>query len=182
MRHELLITHQVYVHEAETTARMKQILAGELEEADHFVVFMKGCSWADKANPGDDVQVEFGWGGGLEKIIAATSAKVLWVEKRPAGQLGKGLLRLNLGPSDPYTVQTRQFGGADFVSILHLQRKGGWKNRRRGAIPMPATEPYGAAAMPTEPLRLADGPLKALLGPRTPAEQEERRDPNEHPD
>ncbi|MBI2036929.1 MAG: hypothetical protein HYT14_01040, partial [Candidatus Liptonbacteria bacterium] len=89
MRHELLITHQTGVHDAETMARMKQILAGELEEADHFVVFMKGCSWADKANPGDDVQIEFGWGGGSTKPIAAAPAKVLWVEKRPAGQLGK---------------------------------------------------------------------------------------------
>lgn len=180
MRHELLIAHQVYVHEAETTARMKQILAGELKEADHFVVFMKGCSWADKMNPGDDVQIEFGWGGGLAKIIAAASAKVLWVEKRPAGQLGKGLLRLNLGPSDPYTVKTKQFGGADFVSILHLQRKDGWKYRRQGATPAPAAAYEAAAMPPTEPLRLANGPLKALLGPRTPAE--EPRNPNEHPD
>ncbi|MDP3947206.1 MAG: hypothetical protein Q8Q41_00750, partial [bacterium] len=63
MRHKLFIPHQKQIHEIEVMVRMRQILAGELKEADHFVVFMKGCSWADKTNPGDDIQIEFGWDG-----------------------------------------------------------------------------------------------------------------------
>lgn len=181
------IANLIYIHKPAICERIKKILEGKLPEAEHFVVLGKGSGWADKVNPGEEVQIAFGYSG--DPDLASAYTRVLATEKIPLGAVTEEHARLNLGTADRKTIIEKQFcycDGArvDFVSVLHLARKGGWKHRRQSGAEAPAPRETAVVGA-TKPLRLADGPLQALLGPRAhPAEtvQEESRNPNEHPD
>lgn len=164
--HRIFITNLLYMHKEEDRERIRKILEGEISLSRHFVALEKGSAWADTLNPGDEVQVEFGYGDRVPAM--STTTKVLATEKRRVEDLTEEHARLNLGPTNLTTIVEKQFGHSggfrvDFASVLHLERKGGWKHRRQGATPVPAAESYEAAAMAVEPVRLADGPAKELL-------------------
>lgn len=128
---KLFISNVLHVHTPADHTRIKNILEGELSLAEHFVVLEKGSTWADKLNPGEEVQIVFGYLG--SQAMTNAYAKVLATEKIPTEMITEGHARLNLGTTDLKTIIEKQFGDqnrfrVDFVSVLHLARKGGWKH------------------------------------------------------
>lgn len=126
----IFVTNLLHVHSNADRERIQKILDGQRPEAEHFVVLEKGSVWADMLNPGDDVQVEFGYGDKVP-VVGAT-CRVLATEKRRTEDISREHANLNLGPTNLGVIIEKQFGFAagfrvDFVSILHLTRKGGPK-------------------------------------------------------